>query len=80
MANNKFDGDIEKAREWLRENGKKGGRTGEKHLSTLSPQERTRLAKKANKHSQEARKRREELGGMEYEDLPDLKVRGQKLN
>lgn len=79
LANNKFEGDIEAAREWLRQNGKKGGKTGEKHLSKLTPAERTKLAKKANQRSQEARKRKEELGGMEYEDLPDFKLKGKKV-
>lgn len=70
LAKNKFGGDIDKARAWLRENGKKGGKTGQKYLQTLSPEERSKLARKANKRSVEARQRRDELEGLEYEETP----------
>lgn len=71
LANNKFNGDIEKARQWLRDNGKKGGVTGKKYLQKLTKAQRSELAKKANARSQEARRRRKELNGIEdYKPLP----------
>lgn len=46
LAKNKFNGDIDKARQWLKDNGKRGGRTGSKHFSKVSKKTLQRYNKK----------------------------------
>lgn len=56
LAKSKFKGDIEKARAWLSENGKKGGNTGKKYLSTVPKKELQKIVRKGQRASVEARR------------------------
>lgn len=57
LANNKFDGDVEKAREWLRNNGRLGGKTGVKHLAKVTRQTLRKYQKKGAATKAEQRRK-----------------------